>query len=120
VTDVAEGLGKVADVGMPGIQSGRTSSRGVDGRLVDFGGPSRGSSDRRLARSTVSRNVIAASRFTRQYAASPSTLLEARNLWIKCRLLMMLIPSGGVVMSVYINVGRISSFWLRAELALLF
>jgi len=59
------------------------SVNGVDGRLLGFGGPSSTSSALRLARSTVSRKLMAASKFVRQYAASPSTLLAALNLWIK-------------------------------------
>ena len=56
------------------------SNLGVVGRLFDFGGPEGFSSALRLARSTVSRNGIAASRLVKQYAASPSILLSFRNL----------------------------------------
>src|SRR5882672_26187 len=73
---------------------------GVFGRLADFVGPEGTSSARRLARSTVSRNVIAASRFVRQYAASPSILLSFRYRCMKYRLLMTSIPSGRDVISV--------------------
>lgn len=53
---------------------------GVGGRLFDLGGPSGSSSARNDERSTVSKNDIAASRLTRQYAASPSTLLLHQNM----------------------------------------
>lgn len=70
---------RLGDDGRYGTQ-GIFSVSGVDGRLFDFDGPSSASSALRLARSTVSRKLMAASRFVRQYAASPSTLLTARNL----------------------------------------
>ncbi len=63
---VVDGAEAGADVGVRRSHSERISERGVVGRLADFGGPSRGSSLLRLARSTVSRNVIAASRFVKQ------------------------------------------------------
>ena len=59
---------------------GGVSVLGVDGWLDTFAsGPCGSSSDRSEDKSTVSKNEIAASRFTRQYAASPSTLLEVRK-----------------------------------------
>lgn len=76
------------------------STVGVAGVLVIFLGPSGSSSARKLARSTSSRKPIAASRFVMQYAASPSILLEARNLCMKHKLLIMLIPSMGDVIKV--------------------
>ena len=55
------------------------SEVGVSGRLEFLGGPSGASSALRLDRSTLSRKLIAASKFVRQYAASPSILLRVRN-----------------------------------------
>ncbi len=66
LTGVGEGGDIEAELGFPSSDLGRESSCGVDGRLTDFGGPSSGSSERRLAKSTVSRNVMAASKFTKQ------------------------------------------------------
>ena len=82
VKGVVAGEERPADVGSPGLHGLGVSARGVVGRLDDFAGPSRASSARKDARSTVSRNVIAASRFVRQYAASPLILLADLNLWM--------------------------------------
>src|SRR6266536_6278091 len=60
----------------PTVAGSNLPALGVFGRLSDFAGPDGTSSALRLARSTVSRNVIAASKFVRQYAASPSILLS--------------------------------------------
>src|ERR1700744_4955949 len=74
------------------------SEGGVVGSESVFAGPSGSSSALNEDKSTVSRKEMAASRFTKQYAASPSTLLAARKRWIKLRLLTTLISSGGEVM----------------------
>jgi hypothetical protein len=50
----------------PRIIGSGFSDLGVLGRLLDFAGPDRASSALRLAKSTVSRKVIAASKFVKQ------------------------------------------------------
>src|SRR3954451_1224450 len=100
---VCEGA-RVAWSGTGGMEGGKEnpgfSMIGVAARLEEFEGPSGASSARRLARSTFSRKLIAASRLVMQYAASPSILLIALNLWMKYRLLIMLMPSVGEVIRV--------------------
>jgi hypothetical protein len=76
------------------------STRSEDGVAASLGilrGPSWSSSARKLDSSTFSKKLIAASRFVKQYAVSPSILFDDLNRWIKVRLLTMLIPSGGQV-----------------------
>ena len=67
VTDVVTIAGWLVGGGIfVGKLNSGISAMGVEGLLADFGGPSGASSARRLARSTFSRKLIAASRLVMQ------------------------------------------------------
>ena len=79
-----KGIGVISDLGVEGLES-------------DFVGTA--SSARREERSTVSKNEMAASKLTRQYAVSPSIRLDPRNRCMKFRSLITFKSTGGIVIS---------------------